>query len=116
MTVIRFFTDEDVYAAIAPALRNARFDAVSTPEAVRSGETDESQLAWSARQGRAIVTFNVGHFANLHGQWLQAGQFHAGIIVSAQRPIGDLLHRLLNLAATLDADAMRDRLEFLSDW
>jgi len=32
MTPIRFFTDEDVYGAIAPALRTAGFDAVSTPE------------------------------------------------------------------------------------
>jgi Domain of unknown function (DUF5615) len=116
MTQIWFFTDEDIYAAIAPALRKAGFEAISTPEAARSGETDESQLEWCASDGRAIVTFNVGHFARLHGQWLQAGMSHAGIIVSSQRPIGDLLHRLLNLAASLDADAMRDRLEFLSDW
>jgi hypothetical protein len=44
----RFFTDEDVYGAVAPALRKAGFDAVSTPEARRLGESDESQLTWAA--------------------------------------------------------------------
>ena len=43
-----FFTDEDVYAAVAVALRKAGLDAVSTPEAGRLGESDDSQLAWAA--------------------------------------------------------------------
>jgi len=116
MTPIRFFTDEDVYGAIAPALRAAGFDAVSTPEAGRLGESDESQLHWSTQERRVLVSFNVAHFADCHSRWLQVGQHHAGIIVSTQRTIGDLLRRLLHLGTTLDGDAMRDRLEFLSDW
>ena len=53
-----FFTDEDIYAAVAVALRKAGLDAVSTPEAGRLGESDDSQLAWAADQGRVLVTFN----------------------------------------------------------
>lgn len=116
MTAPRFFTDEDIYAAIAPALRKAGLDAVSTPEASRLGESDESQLAWSASEGRVLVTFNVAHFAALHAAWIQQGRHHAGVVVSNQRPIGDILRRLMNLANTLDADMMQDRLEYLSDW
>jgi hypothetical protein len=41
MTAIRFFTDEDVYGAIALALRYKGFDAVSTPKAGRVGALDE---------------------------------------------------------------------------
>jgi hypothetical protein len=63
-----------------------------------------------------LVTFNVAHFAALHAEWLAQGRHHAGIVVSSQRPIGSLVRRLLHLAATLDAEAMCDRLEFLSDW
>jgi hypothetical protein len=44
------------------------------------------------------------------------GRHHAGIIVSSQRPIGDVIRRLLHLASALDAESMRDRLEFLTDW
>ncbi|MEX2173985.1 MAG: DUF5615 family PIN-like protein [Pirellulaceae bacterium] len=90
MSSIRFFTDEDVYGGLAGALRAAGQDAISAPEAGRLGETDESQLEWARVSGLAIVTFNVGHFAALHGAWLQQGKHHAGIIVSSQRPFGDL--------------------------
>lgn len=116
MAAIRFFTDEDLYGAVAVALRKAGCDAVSTPEAGRLGETDESQLQWASDQGRTMITFNVAHFANLHSVWMSQSRHHAGIVVSAQRPIGDLLRRLLRLTRTLDADAIQDRLEFLSDW
>jgi len=116
MSRLRLFTDEDVYGAIAPALRKAGFDAVSTPEAVRLGEPDDTQLAWAADQGRALVSFNVAHFAKLPAEWMRRGVNHAGIIVSSQRSIGDLLRRLLHLCAILDAETMRNRIEFLTDW
>jgi hypothetical protein len=116
MSAIRFFTDEDVHGAIAAAIRRAGFDAISTPEAGRLNESDDSQLMRAAGNGYAIVTFNVGHFAGRHFEWMKRGQHHAGIVVSRQRPVGDVLRRLLNLAQTLDATTMRDRLEFLSNW
>jgi hypothetical protein len=116
MKRIRFFTDEDVYGAVATALRQAGFDALSTPEAGRLGESDESQLAWAVARGYVFVTFNVSHFAKLHSDWLRLKQHHAGIVVSQQRPLGDMLRRLLRLANTLDADEMADRLVFLGDW
>jgi hypothetical protein len=52
MSAIRFFMDEDVYGAVAPAMRRSGID----------------------------------------------------------------IRRLLRLASVLDAESMRDRLEFLSDW
>jgi hypothetical protein len=116
MTAIRFFTDEDIYAAIAVALRRAGFDAISTPESGRLGESDESQLDWATAEARVLVTFNVSHFARLHSLVLQRGGHHSGLIVSSQRPIGDTLGRLLRLAAALNAETMVDRLEFLNDW
>ena len=57
MARIRFFTDEDVYGAVAPSLRKSGFDAISTPESGRMGEPDESQLKWAANEGRILVTF-----------------------------------------------------------
>lgn len=110
------FTDEDVYAAIAPALRKAGLDALSSAEAGRLGESDESQLAFAAGQGRVLVTFNVAHFAAIHAAWLRQGRHHAGIVVSRQRPIGDILRQLLHLARTLDAETVENRLEYLGDW
>lgn len=116
MDPIRFFTDEDIYGAIAIALRNSGYDAISTPDAHRMGETDESQLNWATSEQRVLVTFNVGHFTQLHRERLERGRKHSGIVVSIQRPVGDLLRRLLHLAGVFDGEAMCDRLEFLSDW
>ena len=116
MSKLAFFTDEDVYAAVAIALRKNGFDATSTPEAGRLGESDDSQLSWAASQGRVLVTFNVAHFSALHSVWIEDNRHHAGIVVSSQRPIGETIRRLLHLATTVDAAAMKDRLEFLGDW
>lgn len=111
-----FFTDEDIYAAVAPALRKFGLDAVSTPEADRLGEPDEEQLTYATRCERVLVTFNVAHFAHLHAEWMATGQHHAGIVISSQRSVGDVLRRLRNLAAKLDADALKNRLAYLGDW
>ena len=116
MTPIRFFTDEDVYGSVAAKLREKGFDAVSTPEVDRLGENDEPQLAWAAQEGRVLLTFNVADFARLHDDWLNHSRHHAGIVVSSQRPIGDLLRRVVALASVLGAEEMRDRLEYVSKW
>jgi hypothetical protein len=116
MSAVRFFTDEDLYAALAPALRRIELDAISSPESGRLGESDDLQLAWAAGEGRVLVTFNVAHFTALHADWLSQGRHHAGIVVSSQRPIGDMLRQLVHLAQALDADALCDRLEFLGEW
>lgn len=111
-----FFTDEDLYASVAVALRKSGFDAVSTPDADRLGESDDSQLAWAAAQDRVLVTFNVAHFSALHSNWMCNDRHHAGILVSSQRSIGDTVRRILHLAGTVDATEMLDRLEYLGDW
>ena len=113
---MRFFTDEDVCGGVAKALRAAGLDAVSTPEAGRLAADDESLLEWAAANRRVLVSFNVAHFAGLHVRWLSQHRHHAGIVVSSQRPIGDVQQRLLLLAGALDQETMHDRLEFLGDW
>jgi Domain of unknown function (DUF5615) len=116
MSAIRLFTDEDVYGAVAGALRSAGIDAVSTSEVGRLGESDESQLEWATAEKRAFMTFNVAHFAAMHTNWMRQNRHHAGIVLSSQRSLRDLLRRLKRLAAALDSEAMCDRLEFLTDW
>jgi hypothetical protein len=116
MTPARFFTDEDLYGDVAVTLRRFGFDAISTPEAGRLGSGDEEQLAWAAGEVRVLVTFNVADFARLHHVWMTQGRTHSGLVVSQQRPLGDLVRRLLHLGRTLSADDLRDRLEYLSNW
>jgi hypothetical protein len=116
MSPIKIFTEEDVQAAVAVQLRAAGFDAIATPEANRLGESDPSPLLWAAQQLRMLATYNVSDFVRIYHEWINQGLHHAGIVVSRQRPIGDLLRRLLHLARTLSAEEMEDRLEYLCNW
>jgi hypothetical protein len=49
---------------------------------------------------------------------MAAGGEHAGLVLTQQHRfgIGEHLRRLLRLAATISAEEMRNRLEFLSAW
>jgi hypothetical protein len=93
----RVYLDEDVYAAVAAGLRRRGFDVLTTVEASRSGAGDDDQLRFAAEQERVIVTFNRGDFARLHSEHLQAGNTHAGIVVSAQTGIGPVVRGIAAL-------------------
>jgi hypothetical protein len=82
------------------------------------GRSDEEQLAFAASQGRTILSFNVGHFNRLHGEYLRSGREHAGIILGQQQRdrFGEYLARLLALLAALSAEDMVNHREFLSGW
>lgn len=109
----------DVHDALAYAYDHPleiEVDPISTPEANRLGQSDPDQLDWAAHNGRVLVTLNVSDFARLHYEWVVQTRDHSGLIVSQQRPLGDLFRRLLALGHSLGADEMRDRLEYLSNW
>ena len=110
---LRIFFDEDVHAALAAALRKRGHDAVHTLEAKRSGLSDESQLNFATQENRCLVTFNVGDFVRLHNRWMDAGREHAGIIVSKQLPVGEMLRRLLALLQKESGDSVRGQVRFL---
>lgn len=113
---IHVYTDEDMYGTIARALRERGYDAISTPEAGNLGHTDVEQLHYAASQQRAILTFNVRDFVQLHAEYLPKNEFHWGIIVSKRLPIGEIVKRMLHLLNTVTADEMQNRLEYLTDW
>lgn len=47
---------------------------------------------------------------------MEKGLSHKGVIVAKQIFIGEIVKRLLCLAAKLMAEDMEDRLEYLSNW
>jgi predicted nuclease of predicted toxin-antitoxin system len=110
---LRLFLDEDVHAALAAALRKRGHDAVLAIEEKRFGLSDESQLNFATQENRCLVTFNVGDFVRLHNRWIDAGREHAGIIVSKQQPVGEMLRRLLALLQKESGDSMRGQVRFL---
>ena len=54
----------------------------------------------------------------LHGELLKRQGHHAGIVVARQQTysVGEQMRHLLKLIATLSAEEMHNRIEFLSDW
>ncbi|MCL4242147.1 MAG: DUF5615 family PIN-like protein [Dehalococcoidia bacterium] len=110
------YLDEDsLHRRVARALRPDH-DVVTTLEAGNSGFSDEDQLEYCARQGRAIVTANQADFARLHRDWMSSGREHAGIIIltdqrAAPEVIVAKLRRILSLR---DARAMRSSVLYIN--
>jgi hypothetical protein len=92
-------------------------DAVSTVSEGMLERSDEEQVAWAMSQGRVIVTHDVEDFSRIHSQILERGGHHAGIIAVRQDlSVGEIIRRVAHLCATLSAEDMKDRLEFLRRW
>jgi len=113
---ILLYTDADIHADLAEQIRNHGFDAISAREKQQRGLDDEPQLEYATSQGRAILTHNQRDFAPLHEKWQREGREHAGIILSVQIPIGELLRRTLNLLNQVTADEIHNNLRHLSDF
>ena len=118
MTIRLYFDEDSMRHALVEALRIRGVDVLTALDAGTIEETDEQQLEYAVAQNRSTYSFNVGDFCRIHTQWLREGNSHAGIILARQRQfsVGDQMRRLLKLIAAMPAEAMRNRIEFLSDW
>ena len=81
------------------------------PSATSPGTTATTWLM--PLQSRAVLTFNVADFELLATEWFFAGRGHAGIILSDQIPIGELLRRVERLLQRVPADEMQNSLRYL---
>lgn len=98
------------------ALRARNVDIMSAHEEGLVGVADEAHLAHATELGRTVFTFNTRDFVQLHGIWLAEERHHAGIIVSDQVHVGQIVRRLLKLLDARSAEEMENWLEFLSNW
>lgn len=119
MTQLRLYCDEDCMDQdLVQALRIRGIDVTTALEQDMIEQPDESHLAFAIAQGLVLYSFNIGDFYQLHTHYLSSGKNHAGIILSPQQryTVGEQMRRLLRLSATLSAQDMQNRLEFLSNW
>jgi predicted nuclease of predicted toxin-antitoxin system len=117
--VVALYLDEDQDPLVARQCRTRGYDVLSTNDAGMLGATDEEQLDYAAREGRALVTFNIKDFSLLHARWMEDGRSHAGIIVTRQNKrseIGGLLRLIDNVLQLATEDDLRNSLHFLSDF
>jgi hypothetical protein len=119
VSVLRLYFDEGTMDwDVIHAVRSRDMEITSPSEAGLLNANDETQLSFATSRGCAIYTFNVGDYCRLHTARLRAEREHAGIIIGAQQkfPVGEQVRRILRLRAATSGDAMRNRLEYLSNW
>ncbi len=78
--------------------------------------TDSAQLALAASEHRAIVTFNVNDFTQLHLEYLANGEEHWGIIFSTEERISVLQYRLLQLLNSTSAEELKNQILWLNEF
>ena len=116
---LRVYIDEDSMShSLVDALRARGVDVLTPSDVGMIGNSDEEQLQFAADSGRALFSFDVGDFFQLHAEWQSIGQEHAGIVLTQQQQfsVGELMRRLLRLKASKSAESMHNQLEFLSAW
>jgi len=116
---VRLYVDEDALDNdLVSALRMRGVDVITAREAGMIEQKDEVHLEYATRQGRVLLSFNVGDFYRLHTGFLREGKSHTGIILARQQrySVGEQMRRLLKLIATKSAEEMSNQVEYLSAW
>jgi vacuolar-type H+-ATPase subunit F/Vma7 len=116
MNQARLYIDEDAEdRAVVDGLRILGVDVLTVTEAEMEGESDDKQLAFATSVGRILYTLNVEDFCRLHTDLLSAGGELAGIVVIPRQrySVGEKIRRLADRVASISAEEMRNRLNFL---
>ena len=110
---IAIYLDEDVAVLVGELLLRRGFRTLTARDAGRLGKSDDEQLAFATERGMAILTHNRDDFEELHRQYIEAGQPHAGIVIANQPLPYELTQRLLRLLDMLTSDEMRNQLLYI---
>lgn len=109
MSDIRFYVDEHIAHSVVEGLRRRGINVMTTHEADILGASDEQQLRHALEQQRVMVTKD-DDFLRLHAE----GVRHNGIVfIPPQATIGTIVQGLVLIYHVLDADEMRNHVEFL---
>jgi predicted nuclease of predicted toxin-antitoxin system len=81
---VRLLLDEHFSFRIAEQLRKRGFDVLAVAERADHRQlTDEDLLRWAHTDKRAVVTENVQDFLPIHGEFLNHGEPHSGIVLTS---------------------------------
>ena len=114
---MRLALDHHYSPAIAVALRDQGFDAVTVAQLGAAAEDDEPLLVLCRSEGRVLLTNNVADFAVILRRWQADGRAHHGVVFTsdsayprARAGIGVLVHALVALlTAYPEPDSLVDR-------
>ena len=119
MSRLRLYLDEDAMdGELVRGLRSREIDVITAADAGMICRKDEEHLNLATAQIRALYSFNVADFHEIHTQWMHDGRGHAGIILAQQKrySTGEQIRRLLRLIGAFTEETMRSREEFLGRW
>ncbi|MBI3693492.1 MAG: DUF5615 family PIN-like protein [Acidobacteria bacterium] len=71
-------------ADLVRGLRSRAIDVLTAADAGMIRKKDEDHLSLATVQGRALYSFNVADFHEIHTDWMATGRFHCGIILAQQ--------------------------------
>ena len=119
MSRIRLYLDEDAMDGdLVRGLRSRGIDLVTAAEANMIRRNDHEHLTLATAQSRALYSFNVADFHEIHTSWVAAGCDHNGIVLAQQKrySTGEQIRRLVRLIGSLSSEIMKNRVEFLGRW
>ena len=104
--------------SLVAALRARGVDVCTALEANLIERADIDHLNFAASQSRVLFSFTVSDYCRLHAEFLSQSIEHAGIILAQQQvfSVGEQMRRLLRMMASVSAEDMRNRVEFLGAW
>ena len=107
-----------MHRGLVTALRSRGVEASTALEVDLIGNPDEDHLSYATEHDCVLYSFNVSDFCRIHSQWIRAERQHAGMILAPQRKfsVGEQVRRILRLHATMTAESIRNRVEFLGSW
>lgn len=113
---IRLYIDEDASRnSFVLALRDQNFNVLTTAEAGNLGLIDSEQLIWSTNHNRAIYTFNVKDYCQLHKMYMSEMKQQSGIIIVPRQSysVGEQLRSLKKLISSISSEEIKNKLIFL---
>ncbi len=90
---MNLYLDENIPVVLCAALAPHGVTCLTTQQAGNLGLSDFQQLAFATTEGRALMTFNCKDFLPLVQQWHESNRTHAGLILSKELLIPELLRR-----------------------
>ncbi|RMH95513.1 MAG: hypothetical protein D6681_12950 [Calditrichaeota bacterium] len=114
MARLKIYADENVNPAIVNGLRRRGVEAMAAVEVGNLGLSDEQQLQYAVKEKAVLFTHDVDLLV-IAKRWTHEGKEHWGVIYvhQDQLSIGQCIYRLKEYADILDAEDMKNRVEFL---
>ena len=115
---MKLYLDENIDPKGAKALREKRYDVMSTHDIKANGRSDDEQLKIAINEKRAIVTYNIKDYIPLVKEYISKGKSHYGIVLISNKTIFQgnfkkLINSLEKLLQHKEKDFLENRIVFL---